>query len=32
VRCAEEVCHALHDAHLSARMPGVLYFNTLFCK
>ena len=21
-RCAEEVCHALHDAHLAARMPG----------
>ena len=22
VGCAEEVCHALHDAHLAARMPG----------
>ena len=20
-RCAKEICHALHDAHLAARMP-----------
>ena len=26
-RCAEEVCHALHDAHLAARMPGILELN-----